>query len=612
MIFIPVQGPLPGWEVRNGIVLPPTYVAEVELRRRQYWEVLATWADLAGSPATEERLTELASQLNAESAITLISVLSTLLNNRRGDAAKRQADQISAAIEFLPESVADRVVELFRQKLRHRWLHEEQLLAAMRLLILHGKPGPIDGAPDRRALAELLLGINDVIIRLGLPGESAEQEGVRMVLRSLGMLASEQERYLIPRFQDLLLVKARARQGDRGAIDLDGTFGRATGGLTLAEYLAAALIYVGPFTGIHDVKTLAAVNYRQVLGDYEKRHRDPSKAAACAEQFVGTIDWFRDRFAAQAPRPMPYWDYLPFKQRPLIRLYEGGSPIPISFSFLMQKLATGAYFLLEDQARVDDPTHGVQRFRGFFGGLFEEYAQQVLARTLAPVAGAVFVPETAISGGGPGVKKPDAIIQQGSSLVVFESTVTALSDAAVVASDPAAFELEIKSKHMAKASQLRNGIEALAAGQLVAAGVDMSVVREIYPVLLLLYPFPHFGFTVKPLREALRPGQIGRGALEVRALTVMSAEELEMIEPILADGPVALSELLALKEGSRATSDTSLKNFLLSEGVPGSLENPKMRQLYDERFKAPELQEALHRLFVFDDDPDVTKEAVTT
>src|SRR6202165_2320192 len=125
-------------------------MAELELRRRQYWEVLVPWKDVAGTPATEERLVEVASQMNAGAAITVLSGLGTILNNRRGDAAKRAADQVSAATEFFPKDVADRVLEMFKQKTRHRWLHEEQLLAAMRLLILHGKAGPVDHPPARQ------------------------------------------------------------------------------------------------------------------------------------------------------------------------------------------------------------------------------------------------------------------------------------------------------------------------------------------------------------------------------------------------------------------------------------------------------------------------------
>jgi len=574
-------------------------MAELELRRRQYWEVLVTWKDVAGTPATEERLVEVASQMNAGAAITVLSGLGTILNNRRGDAAKRAADQVSAATEFFPKDVADRVLEMFKQKTRHRWLHEEQLLAAMRLLILHGKAGPVDHPPDRQSFAELLLGINDVILRLGLPGETPEQEGVRMVLRSLGMLASEQERYAIPRLQDLLLVRARAHADELGALDLDALFQRATGGLTASEYVAAALIYVGPFTGIVDVQTLAASNYRHILAAYEGKYRDPGKMKASAEHFVGTIAWFRERFAAQEPRPLAYWDYLPFKQRPLIRIEETGSPIPVSFSYLLQKLATGVYFLLENQARLDDPDHGVQRFRGFFGKLFEEYSQDALRRTYAPIAGATFIPENAITGGG---KKPDAVIQQSSSMVVIESTVTALSDAAIVASDPIAFEREISSKHRAKVDQLRESIEGLVSGRLVAPGVDMAAIREIIPVILLLYPFPTMAFTLKPLREAIGQGPIGASHIEMRTLTLMSAEELEMIEPVITSGAISLPTILRRKAESAATNDTSLKNFLLSEGMPGSSENPNMKELYDARLKSPEVREALHSLFVFDDE----------
>lgn len=99
-------------------------------------------------------------------------------------------------------------------------------------------------------------------------------------------------------FQDLLLVRARAQAARRGGLDLDAAFVKATNGLGLEQYLAAAVVYSAPFVGVHDVKTLISSGYREILGQYEKRHNNPDIASLCAEQFVGTIDWYRERFAA--------------------------------------------------------------------------------------------------------------------------------------------------------------------------------------------------------------------------------------------------------------------------------------------------------------------------
>ncbi len=605
MIFVGRRITPPGWVERNGVAIPLSYAAELELRRRLFMLATVTWEDVSGRATSPRRLEELAAELNAEAALTALSVLATFLHNRRGNAGDMVVDQNSAATELFPQAIAQQVVDMLRSQNRGVWLHEEQLLAAMRLVILHGHAGRMQAAPDQAVVAELLLGINDHILRDGRPDKTPEQQGVRMVLRSLGMLAAEQERYLIPRFQDLLLVRARALAARRGGLDLDAAFLKVTNGLSLEQYLAAALVYSAPFVGVHDVKTLINSGYREILGQYEKRHKNPDVASLCAEQFVGTIDWYRERFAAQQASPLAFWDYMPFKERPVIRLEEGRSPIPLSFSFLLQKLATGPYWLLHTYFAACDPTRGVQNFKGVIGTLFEDYVQEVLARMLAPATDAVFVGEKAITGGGKGIKKPDGVLQQGSSLVVFESSVTVLSDAVVVASDPVRFDQEIRAKHRAKAAQLRQAIEALVAGRLVAPGVDMSRVTAVHPVLLLLYPFPQHLFTVKPLRDAVAEGPIQNTGTIMRSLTIMTAEEMEIVEPLVAGSDTTLPALLERKTSQTVDRDTSLKNFLLNSGIAAASENPNMRQLYDERLKSAELRNALHELFVLDDDLDV-------
>lgn len=295
---------------------------------------------------------------------------------------------------------------------------------------------------------------------------------------------------------------------------------------------------------------------------------------------------------------------MPFKERPLIRIEEGSSPIPVSFAFMLQKLATGPYWLLHSPFAASHPERGVQNFKGVIGTLFEDYVQEALTRAFAPVSDALFVEEKAITGGGKGIKKPDGVLQQGSSLVVFESSATVLSDAVVVASDSVRFNHEIRAKHRAKAAQLRQAVEALVTGHLVAPGVDMSRVTVVHPVLLLLYPFPQHLFTVKPLRDVVAEGPIQNTGITLKSLTIMTAEEVEIVEPLVSGGDATLPALLDRKASHSVDHDTSLKNFLLNSGIAGAAENPNMRQLYDERLKLAELRNTLHELFVLDDDPN--------
>jgi hypothetical protein len=86
-------------------------------------------------------------------------------------------------------------------------------------------------------------------------------------------------------------------------------------------------------------------------------------------------------------------------------------------------------------------------------------------------------------------------------------------------------------------------------------------------------------------------------------LTIASAEEMEMVEPVVSGAEIPLADLLARRNANEVVRDTSFKNFLLSSGIKGIDENANMKQLYDERLKSGDLLRALHELFVFDDDP---------
>jgi hypothetical protein len=97
-------------------------------------------------------------------------------------------------------------------------------------------------------------------------------------------------------FQDLLLVRARAQAARRGGLDLDAAFVKATNGLGLEQYLRLPSSTARPSWAC--TTSRRSSGYREILGQYEKRHNNPDIASLCAEQFVGTIDWYRERFAA--------------------------------------------------------------------------------------------------------------------------------------------------------------------------------------------------------------------------------------------------------------------------------------------------------------------------
>jgi hypothetical protein len=99
-------------------------------------------------------------------------------------------------------------------------------------------------------------------------------------------------------------------------------------------------------------------------------------------------------------------------------------------------------------------------------------------------------------------------------------------------------------------------------------------------------------------------GPIQNTGITLKSLTIMTAEEMEIVEPLVSGGDATLPALLDRKAIHSVDRDTSLKNFLLNSGIAGAAENPNMRQLYDERLKSGELRNTLHELFVLDNDPN--------
>jgi hypothetical protein len=123
-------------------------------------------------------------------------------------------------------------------------------------------------------------------------------------------------------------------------------------------------------------------------------------------------------------------------------------------------------------------------------------------------------------------------------------------------------------------------------GTLTHPQLHTEAVADIYPVLLFLRPFPQHALIADELARAypLPPyleAPDGR-RVRVHKLNVLSAEELEVLEPMLEAG-LSLSHLLQTKEEADPfLSGGSLKNFLFAQ--PGWAETPndRMRRLLDD------------------------------
>lgn len=577
------------------IWLPPWYRELQQAVRQNGLLKLLTWSDVVGERTELHQLEQLAASCSAETLIEFASAGGVLYANRIRNPAANRDHQIGAVREMAPASQAVPAERLLKSGERDIFIHEEQLLYLARLAILHGGPGP-KGPPDREVIGRLMLGVNDLLGRE--VDETPAQLGIHLSLRRLGALRNEQPRYLIGRYHDLLATRARAYAGPPPKLDLDTAYEAATG-LTLDDYLGFALMYIQPFVNVHNLQSLLAADFRNVLQRYESQVADPTTARLAHELFSAGIDWFRSELEHSDGDP-GVTPLLPFQQRPLVRL-PGGSVLPLSYRLLMEKASTGAYWMLHEHFRQQS-ARGLESFTKFMGALHQEYVTDLLKRVY-PAGGEARLSDEleviALSPKRPKGQSPpfDAALLAGEDLVLFEMSTTAFTLGALQRGDVALFQTEV-AKFTAKVRQLRRAVEGLADGAWDLPGLDRSRIRHILPVVVLLHPYPSFTSTVEPLEAELpaevRPFGGTVAATAVHPVKILTNEELEMLEVPLASGDIRLPELLRSKVSDVLTRHVSMKTFLINHLRRQESDNPHMWTLLEVAQKAAAASLARH------------------
>ena len=185
---------------------------------------------------------------------------------------------------------------------------------------------------------------------------------------------------------------------------------------------------------------------------------------------------------------------------------------------LLDKMSVGAYWLLHESFRVADSKKGVQTFTKHVGALFQDYITDLLVRIYAAGQPERFFDETSILLASPRMRqamrkgKPpqccDGVLVSGNSLVLFEMMATLLSIRTLVEGNPATFQDEVGHKFQHKIEQLDHTFDGLAQQLLELSGLDRDAITHVYPVLVLLQPFPQHAATWNHvLKFAKKPGR---------------------------------------------------------------------------------------------------------
>jgi len=553
-----------------------------------------TWNDVTQRSTDLTELKAFIAPMRTEALLAATSIISIIQQNTPWDPALFRAQQRNLARQICSSDIADQIEQLILSGKRDVLTAGEQLLQAAKLAILYGESGPaenmsIDAQND---LGRFFLEVNELTAAHGEEGQPAAKERlITISLRDLSRKLYEQPRYLLARYYHLLVTLAQSKGNP--AFDFDAVIRESTG-LSIMEFMALAFLYYAPFGDVTEVRHLEAKGFwnriQQVEGQIRKSEVRESIRRLFSNDLAGFRSMFEREITQKKKHPLDV-SLLPFKKQPFYRT-ANGSAIPISFPFVLEKFSKGTYWALHARYSEIDKENGVNNFTRFVGDLFQEYLTSLLKRAYSGThcGEQHFYNEQEIIASSPHApeERPpfDGILISGNSIVLFEMTTIGLPVDLLERGDPGEFlkHLQRERGFIDKIKQLNRAIDGILDGTWSAPGLYRSKIRHIYPVLALLHPFPQNLATWEPLRNAAKRAgyyPVGGDAF-VHDVQILTAEELEMLEPSLHDGGKSLPYVLNRKVGVYEAADRSMKDFLLSDLHYHEPRNEYLMAIFDE------------------------------
>jgi hypothetical protein len=568
------------------LILPKAFLEERAALRQAGVLVLVSWQDVSGVAMSEAEVIALTSSFHRETLLRVIGLLSVLTTNAPGQRTRDLDFHVGAAREFCPSDVADRVEDFLRSESRQIYIHDEQLLLAALLAIRYGQDGPPEALGSSSGLGQLLLGINDVLLIPEAGGSLPDDAITMLTLRRLGLFAHDQPPYVLARMFDLLVTRARRYRGTARRVDLDATFRAATAGLTFEEFLGCAVVYLANFVKITSIGDVQGVDPFAQAAAFEAQIADRDLAALARDNFTANQAWFEEALAKGSATSLSLTDFRVLMQRPIFRLADGRL-VPLSMSALLNKLAIGAYWTLHAELRANGT---LTDFTTMLGELFQDYATDRIRDWATGKASTLrVVDEREVLAASPRKKSQerppfDLAIVEGDALALFEIYAGAVPYEVLTTGDVQRFQDTLTKKYVGKGQQLAGAIEGVSCGRWVIPGVDPVGIRRVFPVLVLLHPFPQFGTMADPARQpvafGLRPFGGPLASTLVYPVQLLEAEDVEMLAPWLQHGDVSLSDLLARRMASPVTAAGSMKTFTLNYLHLAQRRNDVMGELY--------------------------------
>jgi len=418
---------------------------------------------------------------------------------------------------------------------------------------------PADGAdvPDMSfaALGEVFLMVSDLIEEapgslggVDIHTDEGWQTALQYLLVNSLFHHSQHELHVLARCHDLYLQDKPRLAGCGSYVDLPALVRSATG--LGPDALWAVLFAILGHTISQGARPEQAAPIRRA--DYFTRHFGFTVEESEAFFNLLTIDAaaMKSKLAKfYSPSDMKPFHMLPLAQFPLIGI--GEHVFCPSRHLLLEALTHGLYHrLLNAPGRSETERH---QFMTYVGEVFGDYVDRLLVRTFgsSPLLRR-YIEAAELRSALPGKKgqQPpvcDGVLLYGDAVVLIETKAKFFSLAARTGESYEEYDKKLDEIFVGAARQMHATIDAIEGGALRALGLDPAHIKAYFPVIVSLERLPLrgpiYGHVTKQIGLA---GLLDQPAGRVRPVQLLEADDLEIIEPALANG-VDLRELLQRK-----------------------------------------------------------------
>ena len=271
--------------------------------------------------------------------------------------------------------------------------------------------------------------------------------------------------------------------------------------------------------------------------------------------------------ANQSDREMTH-DFIYFKQHPLIEV-DSGKFLPVSLTFLIERISKGIYWMLLDAYYRQSPNHS-NNFSSYIGELFQVYVEKILYENFERENSSeiIFEFEQLYTIGKNEYRSPDIILFSKGNLILVEVSKTQLQERKTISlGDPNEYEKDIEKIILHNASSLDKQINIFLNNHDIFGHINFSDVKNIYPVIITIEMIPRLPILRKWLNTICGKNSLFTNPI-VQPLSLLCVEDVEILETFtnLFFIDVLIDWLKYTKNGFISLGDYLYKNKLTSKG----------------------------------------------